>query len=99
LVLLRAVAEVDAAVLVWNDVLEVMTSEDKRDRRKARQEVEAAFRSLLRRRMGLYATNRQIEAAVKVMADRYYAEQVRPTAERIERELIAKAEEKAAVAV
>jgi hypothetical protein len=74
-----------------------MTAEEKRDRRKARQEVEAAFRPLMRRRMGLYGTNRQIEAAVKLMADRYYAEQIKPTADRIERELVAEAAAKQAV--
>jgi hypothetical protein len=76
-----------------------VTSEEKRDRRKARHELQECFRVIATKQIGLYATNRQITAATKIMADRYYAEQVRPTAERIERELIAKAEEKAAVAV
>jgi hypothetical protein len=47
--------------------------------------------------MGLYATNHQITAAVKTLVDRYYAEQVRPAAERIEAQLIEEAQQKAAV--
>jgi hypothetical protein len=76
-----------------------MTAEDKRDRRNARHELQRCFRVIATHQIGLSATHKQLTAATKLMADRYYAEQVRPTAERIERELIAEAEEKAAAAV
>lgn len=65
-----------------------MTSEEKRDRRKARRELETAFLPIVNRRMGLYATNRQIKAAVKILADRYFKEQVLPAAAKIEAELV-----------
>lgn len=54
-----------------------MTKEDKRDRRAARKQAEDHFRPILRRRMGMYATNRQIEAAVKTVVNAYFSAQVR----------------------
>jgi hypothetical protein len=76
-----------------------MTADEKRDRRRARQQLEKVFRPHVTRNMGLYATNHQITAAVKTLVDRYYAEQVRPAAERIEAQLIEEAQQKAAVSV
>jgi hypothetical protein len=73
----------------------VMTAEEKRDRRKARHELEKVFRRIVTRRIGLFATNRQIRDGVKVMTDRYYAEQIRPAAERIEQKLLAEEQAKA----
>lgn len=91
--------QVVSTVVVRNDVPEAMTAEEKRDRRQARHELQRCFRAIATKQIGLDATDKQITAATKIMADRYYAEQVRPTAERIEKELIAKAEEKVVAAV
>ena len=72
-----------------------MTSEEKRDRRKARHELQKAFRDLLRRpsksgmSAGFVYTKPQMKQATKVLADRFYAEQIRPTSERIEKKLVA----------
>ena len=72
-----------------------MTPEEKRDRRQARHELEQVFRRLVVRRIGLFARPKQIDQAVKIMCDRYYREQIRPTAERIEKLTVAKAQERA----
>jgi hypothetical protein len=69
-----------------------VTAEEKRDRRKARHQLQRCFRVIATKQIGFDATNKQITAATKIMADRYYAEQVRPTAARIEAELIRQAE-------
>jgi hypothetical protein len=63
-----------------------MTKEEKKDRRDAKHEVQAALKRLVVRRMGLFSTGPQIRAAIKVLSDRYYAEQVNPVCERIVRE-------------
>ncbi len=71
-----------------------MTAEEKRDRREARRELQTAFRRIVVRRIGLFATNGQIEASVKIMVDRYYAEQVRPAAAKIEAQVLAQAQQR-----
>lgn len=68
-----------------------MTSEEKRDKREARRQVEASLRSVVRRRIGLYSTPKQERAALRVMVDRFYAEQVTPAAKRIESQVLADA--------
>lgn len=65
-----------------------MTAEEKKDKREARRQVEASLRSLVRRRVGLYSTPKQERAALGVMVDRFYAEQVTPAAKRIEAQVL-----------
>lgn len=71
-----------------------MTAEEKRDKRIARRQVEQALRSLVRRRIGLYTTPKQERAALRVMVDRFYAEQVTPAARRIESQVVNEANER-----
>jgi hypothetical protein len=65
-----------------------MTPEEKRDRRKARHEVQAAFTKAPLPHLKLYSTNGQLRAAAKLMADRFFREQVRPAVERIESQVL-----------
>jgi hypothetical protein len=55
-----------------------MTAADKRDRRQAHHEVQAAFKRHVIQRMGLHSTGPQIRSAIKQLTDRYYAETINP---------------------
>jgi hypothetical protein len=68
---------------------DTMTPAEKKDRRAARHEVEAALKRVAVRKLGLYSTKAQIKAGLKILCDRYYAEQVRPAAQRIEEQVLA----------
>jgi hypothetical protein len=57
-----------------------MTKEEKKDRRQARHEVQAALKQIVLKKMGLYSTGPQIRQALKESTDRYYAEAIRPAA-------------------
>lgn len=48
-----------------------MTSEQKKGRRKFRQEILHRMRAVALRRMKIYGTNAQIDAAAKILTDRY----------------------------
>lgn len=50
-----------------------MTPNDKRDRRKARHEVEKRAKRLIRRRMGLYSTGPQIRQFTRQYVDGYFS--------------------------
>lgn len=65
-----------------------MTSEEKRAKRMARHQVQKALKNVCPN-LRLCATNPQLKQATKVLTDRYYKEQVRPAAERIEANLLA----------
>ena len=65
-----------------------MTAEEKRDRRQARRDLEKLMLRIATRRMGLFATTGQLKAAARTLTDRYFAEQIRPTAQAIEAELL-----------
>lgn len=68
---------------------------ERRDRRKARAELEAIMLKLATRRLGLFATDGQLRAAAKVLTDRFYKEQISPAARRIEDQVILEAAERA----
>jgi hypothetical protein len=48
-----------------------MTKEEKKDRRKARHQVEGKFKRVVRRRLGFYSTAPQIASGLKVFIDGY----------------------------
>lgn len=75
-----------------------MTPDEKREARKARHQVQAAIRTAICRKIGLDATNRQLEAGVKTLTDRFYKEQVSPAARAIENQIILEAAERARTA-
>jgi len=52
-----------------------MTKAEKADRRAARKQAFDHFRRVMRRPMGLYATNGQLDAAARKMVDKYFADQ------------------------
>ena len=72
-----------------------MTTQEKKDRRVARHEVEAALKSIANRKLGLYSTSNQLRAGKKVLVDRYFAEQINPAAERIEEHILSQAKQRA----
>jgi hypothetical protein len=59
------------------------TKEEKRERRQARHELQAVLKRLVLRHIGLFSTGPQIRQATKVLTDRYYAEQINPTAAKL----------------
>ncbi len=69
-----------------------MTAEEKRDRRAARHEVQAALKRVAIRKLGFYSTGPQIRHGLRVLTDRFYREQVSPAAERIESQVLEQAE-------
>lgn len=50
-----------------------MTKEEKKDRRRARHELQKRFRREGMRKMGLYSTAPQIKAGIRVLVDRFIA--------------------------
>lgn len=50
-----------------------MTKEEKKDRRRARHELQQRFRRDGMRKMGLYSTTPQIKAGIRILVDRYIA--------------------------
>lgn len=71
-----------------------MTSEEKRDKREARRQVEASLRRIVRRSTGLYSTPAQERQHLRTMVDRFYKEQVMPAAKRIESQVLNEAHER-----
>lgn len=61
-----------------------MNAEEKKDRRTARHQVQAALKRVVLHKVGLYSTGGQIRQSIRTLTDRYFAEQVRPAARAIE---------------
>lgn len=68
-----------------------MTKEEKKDRRDARHQVQAALKREAIKKLGFYSTGSQIRAGLSTLTDRFYAEQVMPAARRIEDQVILEA--------
>jgi len=68
---------------------ERVTTEEKKDRRAARHEVEAALKRRAIQKLGFYSTGPQIQHGLRVLCDRFFSEQVTPAAKRIEAQVLA----------
>lgn len=69
-----------------------MTSEEKRDKREARRQVEASLRPLVRRAaFNLRLSPKKERQFLRTLVDRFYAEQVTPAAKRIEKQVLSEA--------
>lgn len=66
-----------------------MTSEEKRDKREARQQVIESLRPVVRRQSYLMGFSpAQERHHLRTLVDRFYAEQVMPAAKRIESQVL-----------
>ena len=72
-----------------------MTAQEKRERRQARHELQSQFRTLATRRTGLFATNRQLSAGARILADRYTKEVLSVAARKIETDVLVEAQNRA----